>query len=96
MSPPLEPPLDNCNANERSFQEESPRTLVKMQKEHWDPLFAWVKEDLGVDLALAEGLAPARQSEATNQRMIAILQEMDVWELAGRCSYHLHETNLPM
>jgi ATP synthase F1 complex assembly factor 2 len=54
-----------------------------MQKEHWDPLFVWVKEEFGVELAMAEGLAPARQSEATNQKMTAALQEMDVWELAG-------------
>jgi ATP synthase F1 complex assembly factor 2 len=66
-----------------SFQEDEPRTLVKMQKEHWDPLFAWVKEEFGVELAIAEGLAPARQSEATNSKMTEILQEMDVWELAG-------------
>jgi ATP synthase F1 complex assembly factor 2 len=54
-----------------------------MQKEHWDPLFAWVKEELGVELALAEGLAPARQSEATVNKMKERLQAMDVWELAG-------------
>jgi ATP synthase F1 complex assembly factor 2 len=79
----MSPPFGSSTADKLSFQEDSPRTLVKMQKEHWDPLFAWVKEDLGVDLALAEGLAPARQSEATNKKMTEVLQEMDVWELAG-------------
>jgi len=66
-----------------SFQEDEPRTLVKMQKEHWDPLFTWVKKEFGVELAIAEGLAPARQSDATNRKMTEVLQEMDVWELAG-------------
>jgi len=54
-----------------------------MQKEHWDPLFAWVKQKFGVEVAIADGLAPARQSKATNQKMTEILEEMDVWELAG-------------
>ena len=54
-----------------------------MQKEHWDPLYTWVKNEFGVELAIAEGLAPARHSDATNRKMTEVLQEMDVWELAG-------------
>lgn len=66
-----------------SFQEDEPRSLVQMQKEHWDPLFAWVKEEFGVELALAEGFAPALQSEKTKDLMKGMLEAMDVWELAG-------------
>lgn len=65
-----------------------------MQKEHWDPLFTWVKEDLGVDLALAEGLAPARQSKATNTKMTELLQAMDVWQLAGEWSVYVLDMDL--
>lgn len=54
-----------------------------MQKEHWDPLFAWVKEEFGVELVMADGFAPARQSETTKTQMKGLLADMDVWELAG-------------
>lgn len=58
--------------------------LVRMQKELWDPLFVWVKEEFGVTLALAEGFAPAKQSADTKTKMQKVLQEMDTWELAGQ------------
>lgn len=54
-----------------------------MQTEHWDPLFQWVNEEFGVQLALAEGLSPAYQSEELKARLKQVLAEMDVWELAG-------------
>jgi ATP synthase F1 complex assembly factor 2 len=54
-----------------------------MQTEHWDPLFQWVKQEFGVQLALAEGLSPAYQSEELKAKLKQVLAEMDVWELAG-------------
>ena len=57
--------------------------LVRMQKEHWDPLFTWIKEEFDVTLGLAEGFAPAKQSPDTKSKMEKLLQDMDTWELAG-------------
>lgn len=54
-----------------------------MQKEHWDPLFAWMKQEFGVELALADGFSPARQSLETKRKMKDALIGMDQWELAG-------------
>jgi hypothetical protein len=62
-----------------------------MQRQHWDPLFAWVKEAYGVELALAEGFAPARQSEQTMKIMRGIIEKMDVWELAGELLSYIDE-----
>lgn len=58
-----------------------------MQTEHWDPLFQWVNEEFGVQLALAEGLSPAYQSEELKAKLKQVLAEMDVWELAGESQH---------
>lgn len=67
--------------------------LVRMQKEHWDPLLAWAKEELGVDFVLAEGFAPAKQSTVTKSKMETVLQGMDAWELAGQSPLVMHGKN---
>jgi len=65
------------------FWDERPNALVRMQKEHWDPLFAWTKDEHGIELARADGFAPARQSQETKERMKSVLEGMDQWELAA-------------
>ena len=54
-----------------------------MQKQHWEPLFAWVKDTYSVELAVAEGFTPAKQSQETHDRLKGVVQGMDIWELAG-------------
>ena len=54
-----------------------------MQKQHWDPLHEWVKDDLGIDLRVAEGFLPARQTEETKDNLRRIISDMDPWDLAG-------------
>lgn len=56
-----------------------------MQKDHWDPLFTWLKEEYGVELHLAEGFSPARQTEETVRKLRQVVEKMDDWELAGEC-----------
>lgn len=56
---------------------------MKLQKQHWDPLFAWVKSDFGADLKVADGLSPARQSTDIKAKLRAVVEHMDHWELAG-------------
>ena len=55
-----------------------------MQKEHWEPLFQWAKQDLGVELKQAEGFAPAIQDDASIAKLRAIVEGFDVWQLAGQ------------
>lgn len=55
-----------------------------MQKEHWDPLLAWMKEEFDIELAMADGFAPAVQSETTKTKLQQLLESMDIWELAGQ------------
>jgi ATP synthase F1 complex assembly factor 2 len=57
-----------------------------MQKLHWDPLFAWIKDEFGVVLRVAEGFSPARQSSETAETLRKVVEEMDIWELAGLSS----------
>jgi ATP synthase F1 complex assembly factor 2 len=54
-----------------------------MQNQYWDPLFKLMKEKYGVELALAEGFSPARQTEKTIGVLRGIMEEMDHFELAG-------------
>lgn len=66
-----------------------------MQKEHWDPLFEWVEAEFGVRLALAEGLSPAFQSEEIKAIMKGLLEDMDVWQLAGASTgFPLQDTDV--
>ena len=65
------------------FPEDTPTSLVRLQKQHWDPLFAWVKHEFAVELSLAQGLAPARQTDQTKAKLRGCVESMDNWELAG-------------
>ena len=69
-----------------SFPHDSPTALVRLQKEHWDPLFTWVKDEFGIELSVAEGLLPAKQNEKALNTLREVLRSMDVWELAGDLS----------
>lgn len=51
-----------------------------------------MKEAYGVELALAEGFAPARQSEQTMKTMRGVMEKMDVWELAGESLSYIDES----
>lgn len=68
-----------------SFPEEKPDSLVRLQKEHWDPLFVWVKETLRVDLNVATGFSPARQSKETVLAFRKAIESLDHWEMACAC-----------
>lgn len=65
------------------FPEETPAALVRMQHLHWDPLFAWVKDEFGVELSVAQGFSPARQNAETVQQLRQEVERMNNWELAA-------------
>ncbi|KAF8315254.1 ATP12-domain-containing protein [Clavulina sp. PMI_390] len=67
------------------FQASYPHQLVTLQTEHWDPLFAWVREEFGVTLERYEDmiLMEARQSEECKRVMREALEGMDGLTLAA-------------
>lgn len=93
---PVDPPPDLLMITliRNSFPDETPAPLVRLQKQHWDPLYAWVKDEFGVVLSAAEGLAPARQSADTVGKLRGAVEGMDHWELAGKSSSFSPENTL--
>lgn len=67
----------------RSFPSDAPEALVRLQKEHWDPLISWMKDKYGVDLVVSAGIAPAIQTPETIVKLRVVVEEMDIWELAA-------------
>lgn len=78
-----------------SFPDGKPAALVRMQKQHWDPLHAWLKESYGVTLKMADGFAPAKQSKETVEKLQAAIEQMNIWELAGELFRHT-EPRIPV
>ncbi|WWD20793.1 hypothetical protein CI109_105270 [Kwoniella shandongensis] len=65
------------------FPNDTPAPLVRLQNQHWAPLFSWLEETYGIKLQLAEGFTPAKQSEEVLAKFRSILEGMDGWELAS-------------
>ncbi|WWC65308.1 uncharacterized protein I303_107925 [Kwoniella dejecticola CBS 10117] len=65
------------------FTNDTPASLVRMQHEHWDPLYSWLQETYDVKLNPAEGFSPPKQSEEVKSKLRGILEQMDSWELAA-------------
>ncbi|WVF67746.1 hypothetical protein IAT40_002505 [Kwoniella sp. CBS 6097] len=65
------------------FPNDAPRPLVRMQQEHWDPLFSWLLETYNVTLNLADGFNPARQSPEVIAKLRSVVEGMDNYELAA-------------
>jgi ATP synthase F1 complex assembly factor 2 len=66
-----------------SFPSDKPEALVRLQKEHWDPLVSWMKDKYGVELVVSQGIAPAIQTPETFAKLKAVVDEMNIWELAA-------------
>lgn len=60
-----------------------PEGLVARQRELWDPLVAWARDALGLELALAEGVMHVAQPEATLGRAQDLLSDLDPVSLAA-------------
>ncbi|ORX40931.1 hypothetical protein BD324DRAFT_612582 [Kockovaella imperatae] len=58
-------------------------TLESMQRHHWDPLLQWVTESFGIELSLATGFSPAKQSPPVLERLRQEIDKMDHWQLAA-------------
>lgn len=66
-----------------SFLSDTPSALVRLQKEHWDPLVKWLKDTYGITLGQTTGFGLPEHSEGARDKLRAVLAEMDGWELAA-------------
>lgn len=66
-----------------SFPGDKPSVLVRLQKEHWDPLVAWLKDTYGVTVGQTTGFGLPEHSPNAREELRAVLSEMDKWELAA-------------
>lgn len=73
------------------YPDDAPAPLVRLQKEHWDPLRAWLKKDFDVELQLAQGFGAVKQTDDNVEKLKKVVEAMDGWELAGK---HLHLKSL--
>ena len=46
------------------YRASNPRGLVERQRQHWDPILAWARDDLGASFALGEGVIHVAQPAA--------------------------------
>ncbi|GJE98117.1 ATP12-domain-containing protein [Phanerochaete sordida] len=65
------------------FHATEPETLVKLQKQHWEPLLAWARDALGVQINVTTGFSVPRQTPETLATLRKILEQMDEWEMAA-------------
>ncbi|KDN53234.1 ATP12-domain-containing protein [Tilletiaria anomala UBC 951] len=66
------------------FHESKPPVLVRLQKEHWEPILAWVKERFGVEIKLYDGITiSTAQDSATKQRLLEHISTLSPLQLAA-------------
>lgn len=69
--------------NLRSFHEEFPEQLVKLQDAHWKPLIAWVSKTFDVEIQIYEGILGTKQPLDTITKLGIIADGYDQYKLAG-------------
>eukprot|EP00898_Chlorokybus_atmophyticus_P008007 jgi/Chlat1/8207/Chrsp76S07642 len=57
--------------------------LAERQKELWDPLVQWSREDLGVELAVSDSIFGVRQPKAALDSIAQMLRPMTSWEISA-------------
>lgn len=65
------------------YQEDEPKTLVKLQQERWDPLIQWVNATYGVSVERIEGLFGSGQKPDAMERLEREVESLDAFDLAG-------------
>ncbi len=64
------------------YRPESPRGLVERQRQHWDPILAWARDELGARFALGDGVIHVTQPEAALAGARAVIPK-DPWRLGA-------------
>lgn len=65
------------------YRAEAPDALVRRQAEAWNPVLAWARHDLGVDLDLRAGLMPIAQRPEALAAVRRALAGLDALSLAA-------------
>ena len=61
----------------------APEELVRQQSEAWDPWLEWSAQALDAPLHATVGIMPVAQPPASLQRLHALVDALDPWELTG-------------
>jgi len=65
------------------YRTDSPATLVRRQAELWDPVLAWVRDELGVSLVVAAGVMPLTQPDSARTALARALGGHDEFTLVA-------------
>src|SRR6267154_3648665 len=80
-----------------SFHQEYPDALVRLQKDHWNPLLTWARDTFDIELLTSNSLLLNAQPEATKRKLDKVLQGFDPWRMAGCVSFivfYRHSLNI--
>ena len=75
------------------YQQDFPESIVKAQKEHWDPILKWVKNEYGLDIKVSQGINYVQQDDDVKQRLHDIVSSMTDIELSGKSGFNIVMTN---
>jgi chaperone required for assembly of F1-ATPase len=65
------------------YRADGPEGLVAKQSEHWDPVLAWAREDLGAPLKLSKDVVHVEQAAASLDGIRRQLERFDSFSLAA-------------
>jgi len=65
------------------YRAEWPQELVARQAQTWDPILAWARRELGAELAVVQGVIPARQPDAAIAALERCVQNHDDFALTA-------------
>jgi chaperone required for assembly of F1-ATPase len=85
--------VDPDSELKRSFHEDFPERLVKLQEDHWEPLLQWVRDKFDVEVRVYEGILNTKQPDATILKLGSVVADYDQFKLAGKFVYLLSSSN---
>ncbi|KAF9979921.1 ATP synthase complex assembly protein atp12 [Modicella reniformis] len=65
------------------YQQDHPNSIVMAQKEHWDPILKWIKDEYGLDIKISHGITYVQQDEDVKQKLRDIVSSMTDIELSA-------------
>ena len=66
------------------YQQDYPDSMAKAQKEHWDPILKWVKDEYGLDIKVSQGITYVEQDDYVKEKLRDIVSSMTDIELSGK------------
>ncbi|KAG0363462.1 hypothetical protein BC939DRAFT_445147 [Gamsiella multidivaricata] len=65
------------------YHQDFPESIVKAQKEHWDPILKWIKHEYGLDIKVSQGITYVQQDDDVKQKLHDIVSSMSDIELSA-------------